>query len=262
LWDRYLFDGDLATSFFVSRRQRSDIRVTDDAPLRIDFGDVIRPDRIELIIPDQYSLNDLVEGEGGFEAQVSSDLKTWTSIPFIHGEKNAITLPQGTAVRYLRIPKFSYRISEVNAYAGNKALPRALWRASNLFGSYAKMTFAKAWSGTVRVEEQVKDMYLCVALEGRHGIEGAYAALRLEDGSHVGAVDRSTSFPSNPWEGTNAKRDSNYTYYFPVTPAMVGKNLTVFVLANGNADSQLRPEVWQTAPNAPFSEVELILSPP
>lgn len=262
LWDRYLFDGDSATSFFVSRRQRSDIRVTDDAPLRIDFGEVIRPDRVELIIPDQYSLHDLVEGEGGFEAQVSSDLKTWISIPFIHGEMNRITLPKGIAVRYLRIPKFSYRISEVNAYAGKIALPRALWRASNLFGSFVKMKFSKAWSGTVRVEEPVKDAYLCVALEGKHGIEGAYAALRMEDGSYIGAVDRSTSFPSNPWEGTNAKRDSNYTYYFPVTAEMVGKDLTVVVLANSNADDSLRPDVWQTAATAPFSEIQLLLSPP
>ena len=260
LWDRYLFDGDAATSFFVSHRWRVDPRITDDAPLRIDFGEVICPDKIEMIIPDQYSLQELFEGEGGFQAQVSADLKTWTSIPFIHGEKNQITIPKGTGVRYLRIPRFACRISEVNAYAGNRALPRAQWRASNLFGSYAKMKFTKAWTGTVRVAEQVKGAYLCVALNGKHGVEGAYAALRTSDGRYIGAPDRATSFPCNPWEFGVTKRDSNYTYYFAVTPEMVGKDLEVVVLGGANAEDNLRPEVWQTAHAAPFSEKLLILN--
>jgi hypothetical protein len=253
-WDQHMFDGDPATSFFVARRGRSDIRLTDDAPLRIDFGSVIQPDRLELIIPDQYSLQELMEGEGGFEAQISADLKTWTNIPFIHGEKNRIEIPKGTSLRYLRIPKFSYRISEVNAYAGNQPLPRANWRASNIFGSYAKMKFTKAWTGKVRVEENVKGAYLCVALNGKHGIEGAYAALRTSDGHYIGAPDRATSYACNPWEAGPVKRDSNYTYYFPVTPEMVGKDLEVVVLGGVNAEDQLRPEVWQTAHTAPFSE--------
>ena len=259
LWDRYLFDGDPATSFFVSRRERADLRVTDDAPLRIDFGSVIQPDKIELIIPDQFSLQDLLEGEGGFEAQVSTDLKSWTSIPFIHGEKNRIAIPEGTGLRYLRIPRFAYRISEVNAYVKGVALPRTQWRASNLFGSYTKMKFTKAWTGIVRVEENVKGAYLCVALNGKHGIEGAYAALRTSDGAYIGASDRATSFPSNPWEGATCKRDSNYTYYFPITAEMVGKNLEVVVLGGASADDKLQPEVWQTAHATPFSEKLLSL---
>ena len=35
---------------------------------------------------------------------------------------------------------------------------------------------------------------------------------------------------------------------------MVGKDLEVVVLGVGNADDQLRPEVWQTAHATPFSE--------
>ena len=262
LWDRYLFDGDPATSFFVLRRGRVDFRVTEDAPLRIDFGGVIQPDRIELIIPDQYSLQELREGEGGFQAQISADLKTWTSIPFIHGEKNQIRVPKGTGLRYLRIPRFSYRISEVNAFSGNQPLPRTQWRASNLFGSFAKMGFTKAWAGKVRVEEEAKGAYLCVALNGKHGVEGAYAALRTSDGRYIGAFDRATSFPSNPWEGATCKRDSNYTYYFSISPEMVGKDLEVVILGGADSDDQLIPEVWQTAHAAPFIEQLLILDSP
>ena len=259
LWDRYLFDGDLSTCFQSASRRRPNPPGTEDPPLRIDFGDVIRPDRIELTIPDQYSLVNLVEGEGGSVAQVSADLKTWTDIPFIHGELSEIIVPKDTTIRYLRIPKFPCRISEVNAYIGDQKLPRDGWRASNLFAPYQAMKFTKAWMGTVRVEEMAKGTYLCVALNGKHGIEGAYAALRTSDGRYLGAPDRATSFPCNPWEGASCKRDSNYTYYFPVTPEMIGKDLEVVVLGGANADDTLRADVWQTAHTAPFSERLLIL---
>lgn len=235
------------------------MRVTDDSPLRIDFGSVIHPDRIELLIPDPYSLQELCEGEAKFTAQVSADLITWVSIPFIHGEKNRIDLPKNTSLRYLRIPNFCYRISEVNAYEGDRALPRETWRASNLFGSFAKMKFTQAWTGKIRIEEPVKGAYLCVALNGKHGIEGAYAALRTHDGRYIGAIDRATSFPCNPFEGGSIKRDGNYTYYFPVTAEMLDQDLEVVVLAGAGAEKNMQAEVWHTAHAAPFEEHTMIL---
>ena len=252
LWDRYLFDGDPSSSFFPSRRWGIDPRVGGNAPLRIDFGEVLHPDAIELIIPDQYSLLDMFEGEGGTQAEVSSNLKTWTAIPFIHGEKNGIRIPEGLGVRYVRIPGFSYRISEVNAYAGDRPLSRARWRASNLFGAFSRMNFRKAWTGTFRLEEMVEGGYVCVALNGRHGVEGAYAAIRAANGRLIGAPDRATSFPSNPWEFPNCQRDANYTYYFPMTPEMVGQDCEVVVLGAAGCDDSLQPEVWQTAHRPPF----------
>jgi len=261
LWDRYLFDGDPETSFYVSNRWKVDPRITPDAPLRVDFGEGISPDRIELIIPDQYSLRELFEAEGGFAAEVSTDLKSWTSIPFIHGEKNNIAVPKGMVVRYLRIPGFSYRISEINAYVGDEALPREKWRASNLFGSFSNMKFTKAWTSSIKLVEHVKGGYLCVALNGKHGVEGAYAAIRTSDGRYIGAFDRATSFPSNPWEFVNSKRDGNYTYYFQITPEMVGADLEVVILGGEETDETFRPEVWHTAHAAPFVEKILILTP-
>jgi hypothetical protein len=253
LWDRYLFDGRPETSFFQSPRNNSGLRSPMDALLRLDFGEVIRPTVIELTTPDQYSLGSLLEGEGGSEAQISTDLKNWIAIPFIHGERSRIHLPAGTGVRYVRISRLNCRLSEVNAYAGGRSLPREKWRASNLFGSFARMEFRKAWLGSMRVEQCVRGGYLCIALNGKHGIEGAYAAVRTADGRFIGAADRATSFACNPWEGT-CKRDSNYTYYVPLTPDMAGQQLEVVVLANAACDDKLRPEVWQTAHGAPFSE--------
>ena len=262
LWDRYLFDGQATTSFYPSRRWGVDPRINAEAPLRLDFGEVLHPQTVELTIPDAYSLYDLFEGEGGSIAEVSTDLKTWTAIPFIHGEHNRIPIPPGLGVRYVRLPKFLYRISEVNAYAGGRPLSRDKWRASNLFGGFSQMDFRKAWAGTIRVDDGIRGAYLCVALNGRHGVEGAYAALRTAKGRIIGAPDRATSYPSNPWEFPNCKRDRNYTYYFPVTPEMVGQTLEVVALGTAGCDDNLQPEVWQTAPAAPFIEKLLELDPP
>jgi hypothetical protein len=254
LWDRYLFDGNPSTSFYPPRRGGTDPRNNPEVLLRLDFGEVLHPDTIELVIPDQYSLFDMREGEGGSRAQVSADLKTWTTIPFIHGEKSRIPIPEGLGVRYVRINGFACRISEVNAYVAGRPLPRAKWRGSNLFGAYSRMSFRKAWSGTVRVEEAVQDGYLCVALNGRHGTEGAYAAIRTAGGHFIGAPDRATSYPCNPWEYPATRRDSNYTYYFPLTPEMAGQDLEVVVLGVSGCDDKLQPVVWQTAHAAPFSQ--------
>jgi len=261
LWDKYLFDGDMQTGFFISKRWNADPRVNEDAMFRVDFGNVIAPDMIELVMPDHFSLMEKFEGEGGSVAEISADLKTWTRIPFIHGEKSRIEIPQGTALRYLRIAKFQNRLAEVNAYAAGKALPRDAWRASNLFGSFKSMKFAKSWSAPITVDEVATGSYLCVALEGKHGVEGAYAALRTADGTFIGAPDRATSYPSNPWEFLNSKRPENYTYYIPLTPEMVGQKLEVVVIGSNACADDLKPVIWQTAREIPFQHRTLTLTP-
>lgn len=258
-WDRYMFDGNPATSFYMSRRRRGDPRVTQDALLRLDFGEIIKLDAIELTVPDQFSLADLLEGEGGSVAQFSADLKTWTMVPFVHGEVSRVPVPAGTGVRYARITNFATRVSEINAYAGSLPLPREKWRASDLFGSFAKMKFTRAWGGTVRVDELLPGGYLCVAINGRHGVEGAYAAIRCGEGRWIGAPDRATSYPANVWESGVCQRDGNYTYYFPLTSEMVGRDLQVVVLGGTRVEESLRIDVWQTAHAAPFRVKRLVL---
>jgi hypothetical protein len=261
LWDKYLFDGDLQTSFFLSKRWNADPRVNEDALLRVDFGSVIQPEIIELTMPDQFSLMEKFEGEGGSVAEVSADLRTWIRIPFIHGEKSRIAVPRGTSLRYMRIAKFQNRLAEIHAYAAGKSLPRENWRASNLFGSWKSMNFTKSWSAPVQIDEVAAGSYLCVALEGKHGVEGAYVALRTADGKFIGAPDRATSYPSNPWEFLNSKRDQNYTYYIPLSADLAGQALEVVVLASAACSDDLQPIVWQTAREIPFRHRTLTLTP-
>jgi hypothetical protein len=257
LWDKYLFDGDATTGFHISRK--GDPRVNDQAMFRVDFGSVIIPDMIEITIPDQYSLGNKCESEGGTAAEFSTDLKTWISIPFIHGEQSEIYLPKGTALRYMRIANFQHRICEINAFSQGKPLPRDAWRASNLFSSFSRLNFTKAWTAPLKITSCPTGSYLCVALNGKHGVEGAYAAIRTADGHYIGAPDRASSFPCNPWEHGCVKHDKNYTYYIPLTPELIGKSCEVVVIGTNFCEDSLQPEVWQTCQEIPFSSLLLEL---
>ena len=257
LWDRSMFDGDDDTSFYPTMRKSRDERIQGGA-LRVDFGEVVYPDRIVVEIPDYYSIQPWVEQEGGHYAEVSADLQKWVRIDFLHALESNIYVPAGQGVRYVRLPGFGGRVSEVKAYRGKKKLSRDNWRGSNLFGPFNRMGFAKAWKSDVQIDEAAAGSYLCVAINGKHGIEGAYAAARV-NGNYVGAPDRAVSYPCNIWENFVRKRDRNYTYYIPVTKQMVGKQMEIFVLASQQCSDDVDCEVWITTAKIPFVSRELVL---
>jgi hypothetical protein len=256
IWDRNLFDGDMATGFWPSRKYRKDQRVKGGC-FRLDLGEVIDADRIVLHVPDEYSLQPLLNDEGNY-VDVSTDLRTWDRLTYLAGKKMDIHLPK--PVRYLRFRVFPDRIVEIEAYKNGQKLSRDSWRASNLFAHPANMKPVKAWHAQIILDEWVKNSYLCVALEGEHGVEGSYAALKV-GGKLVGCPDRAPSFPSNTWEYVNARRDKNYTYYAPVTKNMIGKPIEVYVLAYDKEKTGFQPIVWISAYPTPFEEKVLQLSP-
>ncbi len=259
VWDKYMFDGDMETTFYPSNRRVN--KLIEGGALRVDFGELIQPDKIVLHVPDQYSLMPLLkEGEGGRTwAEVSGDLKSWTKIHFISGEENRIYIPGDLPIRYLRLKGFAYQVSEVTACRDGKSMNRSLWRGSNLFGPFEKMGFQKAWKSNVLLTEKVPGSYLCVAINGKHGDEGAYAAIRTSDGKYIGSPDRAVSYPSNTWEIGPSRRDSNYTYYFPITDQMMNQKLEVVLLGRKGCSNSIKPEVWITANPIPFVRQELIL---
>ncbi len=89
---------------------------------------------------------------------------------------------------------------------------------------YSENPASKTWGFTFVLDEAAKGSYLAVAIAGKHGKEGAYAALRMGDKT-IGASSRSPSYLANVWEYRVQTRDSNYTYYFPVTREMTGKTV-------------------------------------
>jgi hypothetical protein len=141
----------------------------------------------------------------------------------------------------------------------------------------------KIFSLRFELPEYVEGSYICVPLEGKHGIEGAYAGLKcfgyvvVEDPrknidpskritktlttiNYIGAPSRATSYPSNAWEAGVRRNDSNYTYFIPVTEDMIGKTLEVVVLAMDKDNVDFVPSAWITANPIPMVKKQLVLT--
>jgi hypothetical protein len=256
IWDRNLFDGRTDTSFIARLAGR---------PLRLDFGRPVRIDTIVLRIRDRQAADISPELDRFAEdaaAEVSADLRTWDPLNPSWGGKGTIAVlkvPREKPVRYLRLRGAPRRLSEVEAYLDGRALERTGWRVSNLLPSYAGNPAVAAWRLEFKPEEMARNAFLAVALNGKHGSEKAYAALRI-DGRLVGAPDRAVSFPSNTWEYFNAEEDHDYTYYFPLSESTAGKAIEIIVLVLRGGVNDVRPEAWITAYPAPWETRELILT--
>jgi hypothetical protein len=240
-WDKYVFDDDPATVYSV------DLKQVGKSNLYLDLGENIKLDKLIFEIPDIFSMNPWLLGTG-VTAYISPDLKNWKKIVFWPETNAALDLSKEDAIRYVRIAACPMRVSEIIGYRNGVQVDRSKWKANNLFGKFRKVE--KAWKTDVTLDGIDKGAYLCVALDGKHGDEGAWVGFKV-DGRYVGAPDRAPSFPSNVWEYMVKKTDKNYTYYLPLTPEMKGKKIEVYVLGF-NQDIAITPNLWLTAYPIPF----------
>lgn len=250
VWDRNLFDGDLSTGFWPSTRYNADNKA-----FRLDLGSVQHVDQLQIKLPDTFSLLPLKTGEGNY-VEISSDLKDWEQLTYL--AETTITIEIGKPVRYLRFRSFPQRIVEIEGISGGKNMDRSAWKASNLFAHPSSKKAVKAWKSSIVLDEIPEGSYLSVAINGKHGREGAYAAAKV-DGKWVGAPDRAPSHLSNPWEGFNTRKDENYTYYIPLKKEYIGKAIDVFTLGYDGENLDFMPELWISAYPFPWEKIKLVL---
>lgn len=266
LWDRNLFDDNPDTAFATSRRW-GDVRVQGGA-FRLDLGEEARLDQLVLEVGEDYDLQPFKSEEGAW-GSVSADLKVWREQRFWCTDQIAAEIPGDEPVRYVTIDGCPDRIRHVRGYYRGKALDRTLWRASNLFAPFNLVPPVKAWTLDFTLDEVLFGGYLAIAINGVHGVEGAYAALRVGS-DYAGAPRRAPSYPSNTWECPVIKTDRNSTYYIPLTKEMIGQPLQAVVLLLGKrrwawesadvTEVNLSPEAWVTAYPAPYAKVDLKLT--
>ncbi|MCF7975913.1 MAG: discoidin domain-containing protein, partial [Phycisphaerae bacterium] len=256
LWDKNLFDGDPDTAFYTARRVG--MAPLSGGSLRIDLGALISIDTLIVRTGSEYALQPFKYDET-IRAQVSSDLTHWIDLSLVADKDIVMTLDSETPLRYIRFNGTPDKIVEIEGYRNGVKLDRSKWRASTLFARYARVGAAKAWQHSFTLNEIPKGSYLAIALNGEHGVEGAYAAIRV-NGKPVGAPDRSVSYPSNTWEYPAQKRSSDYTYYVPLTEDMKDAKIDAVVLGLRGGQDKFNPDVWITAYPAPFSEQVLTLT--
>lgn len=263
LWDKNLFDGNPSTAFSVSMRWGG--FEPEKAAFRLDLGQSQQLDSLVIQTVDEFSLQPLKSEEGEY-ALVSNDLVNWKGILFHVGKLMKIDLSASGQVHYIKLQPAPLRITEVAGYKNGKQVDRSAWRASNLFRPYLAnwwkkdliFSAQKAWSVKFTLDEIPEGSYLCIAINGEHGIEGAYAGAKI-DGKYVGCPDRAPSFKSNSWEVGVREVGKNYTYYLPLNKEMTGKEIEAFVLGFNKSQLDLQPEVYITAYTAPYKKKLLVL---
>jgi len=251
VWDRNLFDGDLTTGFWPTKRYQ-----TDRGCFRLDLGEIQQVDELLITVPDVFSLLPMKPDEGSI-VEISTDLKSWESLTYLAGTNMSVVV--GKPVRYLRFKYFPQQITEIEGITSGNKLDRIKWRASNLFAYPTNKKAQKAWKSTIVLDEVPTGSYLCIAINGKHGREGAYAAAKI-DGELIGAPDRAPSHLSNPWESFNARHDKNYTYYIPVKEEYKGKKIELFVFGYDKENLDFNSELWISAYPQPWEKIKLVLN--
>lgn len=254
IWDKNLFDGNMETAFWQSKKYNRDLSILGGC-FRLDLGFVTDLDQIILKTGDVFSLQPLLEGEGNY-VEISDDLIHWTQLTYLAATEMTINLPKPT--RYLRFKTFPSRIVEIEGYKNGQLVNNSDWRASNLFAypDDRKLKCEQIWKSEFKLEEIAPNSYLCVALNGVHGTEGAYVAAKI-NGKLVGAPDRAQSYPSNTWEYINSRTNRNYTYYIPLDGSETGKEIEVFIIGFEKDFEDFNPEVWIHAYPVPFERVRI-----
>ncbi len=269
-----VFDGDPDTFFdgqskmfcgFSGGNQR-----VDGGCLRVDFGDVLDADEVEITcFAIRTPIAEVAAQTYTEQGSYSADLDSWhTTAPAeitvaekdveapvvkfsIHnvvrvaGDRMKVRYKlNGGPVRYFRLPAPMDRIYSVRLLKDGQALTLVAPKANNLQAPYGAKKPVAVKEAVVTLPDTVRDGdYIAVALNGVHGEEGAYCIAEV-DGKLVGFPDRAPAYRSNVWEFVVARSDRNYTYYLPLQASMAGKSIKVRALLCNEAHTELDCDVW------------------
>ncbi|MDF1551125.1 MAG: hypothetical protein P1P88_25115, partial [Bacteroidales bacterium] len=245
-WDKFALDND-STTFFKVRNYCGIIA----GVLRIKLPECIQFDELKLEgTESEYKAK---------EALISSDLLNWAKANVIVNN-NSITIQNktGQSIKYVKLNPSPNNISEIKASYKNQLVDISASKLSNLFPDKPIGKVQKAWKGSFKINEWIKNSTLSVAIEGDYGEDGAFAVIKAND-TLIGAFDRSPAFPFNNWEHVWCPQNGNYTYYFKVTDDLIHTEFTVYVFGLGDILKIKTPEVWLSAYPIPFEKKRLVL---
>ena len=269
----FAFDGKKDTFFDgVSFYRWGGLRI-DGGCLRVDFGKEFEADRVEFeyFVPYQATY-ECSENKAPESISVSTDLSDWRTfagrkidiieketagvclhstdeIYDVDGDRCVLSFDLSGSVRYLRMPDPVSRIYSISLFKDGKKLCLENPTVNNLWASTEKRPVIGAQKTVVHVkhEDWKEGCYLSVALEGKHGVDGAFAFVECDDNIYT-APDRASSFRVNAWECPSRSVDRNYTYYVPVTEEMLDRDLTVWVLLFDKDNTDFTSDIYLCDP--------------
>ncbi len=273
--DNILFDGNPDTWFDGnSLTIWGDLRLNGGV-LRIDCGEMIDADTMEITcfctndaalekhpqdvvknipIPEQGDTSSNLRDFNPFFMDKKEALAKNIEVPSVKGEVHTLITLTGDRVRvtyklneapfrYVRLPRPMNRIYNVSFYKNGKRVSLNHPRANNLFSPYDVEPVIAAWKNTIRLDSYVPGSYLCVGIEGKHGMNKVFAAAKIGD-QYIGAPDRATSYPSNVWEFFVHYSEENNTFYIPVKEEYIGRDIEIYALLMEGGQDVLSPQVY------------------
>lgn len=253
---RYAFDGNRDTYFdSVTKTDFGKMRVKEGC-LRVDFGDIYDADSLLI----EYFDFDEPNGKANSPQNVAdygefgTTLDSWQKsgsaeikmlgreqldviitrvhniVPF-DGSRKTVSYAIGGKIRYFTLDEPMDRIFKIALIKDGKELNLNNPRVTNVMPSAFKTPVVGARSKELVIEPGMfrDGSYLSIALEGRHGVEGATVVAEI-DGKFFGCPDRAASYQANCFECPSRKVDSFYTYYLPLTRDMTGKKIKLYTL--------------------------------
>ncbi len=229
--------------------------------LRVDFGDVVDGDRVEIEFFDglQNPPHVFFEQFVADKAEVSCDLLVWQHAPVAevttmgeydlryfdyyvdrdstnHGLRKKLTIILPDKCRYLRMPEPIDRIFSIKVFRGNDEITLSRPHLTNLFAPYNASQTKAVSAGTFVVDKAQLPLhpYIAVAVEGETGLEGVSVVARV-DGKLLAFPSRAPAYPANPYEWRVATATGYFTYFLPLTEELAGKQIEIIASFVDNA---------------------------
>lgn len=265
---KYMFDGNDDTFFDgQSRRYNEFVLRQKGGCLRVDLGEKVSADRIELVyfeaeretpeLPLQLDANIL---------EYSTDLENWKSVTDaensdvckystevvkftehtlynIDGKKVSLVFNIGDDVRYIRIPSAPYRIYSFKVFADGREVKLSDPFANNLMPHYSVSPVKKVKTCVVTLPKFKDGAYLAAAIEGVHGEEGVFAVCEI-DGELYGFEGRAPHYKSNVWEHLVCSSDSFNTLFKKLPADAAGKTAKIYVMFLDGEKTDARCDVY------------------
>ena len=222
--------------------------------LRVDAGCVVDADNVEIEFFDiKEATNEVKNQTVPTRAEYSEDLRKWnaseiasvnvTDSPYVQkvvefkvhtvydavGSRAVASYPVNGKVRYLRMACPPDRIYAVRFIKDGKEIKLVNPKANNLQPHFRENKPYAIKNGKIVLPDYREGSRLAVAIEGFHGVEGAYCAVEI-DGVVEGCPMRAPDFVANQWEHCVCNDDSYYTYFYPLRQGLSGKEIKVSVL--------------------------------
>lgn len=264
------FDGQ---SRYMTNFSKESIRINGGC-LRVDFGAVYEADEVDICCfaiqePIREVPAQIYTAQGTYSADlagwketapvqitVAEDLCTAPvvkasvhNIELVSGKRMRVSYrlceeTGGTAVRYFRLPAPMDRIYSIRLLKNGQEILPANPKVNNLQAPYGSKQPVTILEGELSIPTDIKEGdYIAAALNGVHGVEGAYCVAEMDD-KLMGFPDRASAYQSNVWEFTVVHNDRNYTYYLPLRADMAGRKMRIYTLLCDEEHTDISCDVW------------------